>query len=855
MKKRLLSLTMCLVMLFLASATLIGCSCGGKKPEALVIMSDELDGLFNPFYSTTSADNTIVGMTQIAMLTSGVDANGDAVVAFGDDHAVVVKDYKSEYNSTTEKTTYTFVIKNGIRFSDGQPLTIEDVLFNMYVYLDPGYTGSSTLYSTSIEGLQSYRVQQLVSDDGNEDTQLTASATAAANDRINELVNLFLQELNASASGSVSIDSMKNAINNATLSSGYINAITNNPATVSNINLMQDFEKALAYFKEELGTDYASYKEAYVDNETFQNAPVKFDEILSFMYAEGFVDVEYAIDPETGKKDKNKIEKVTPQYNTSVVKDKDSAIDYVYNQKVTQELHMILNYWATAQKLLTEYTAKAKEVILYKDMKDGELLVPNIKGIVSLGHTSDVSSVTIGDNTYAVAHAHNDDGTPQNANEYDVLQVTINDVDPKAIWNFAFTVAPQHYYAPGYTVDIANNEFGLKYSSAEFHSTVLQSDRNTKVPMGAGAYVATNSKNEDNPKGADFYRNNVVYFKANTDFMMGEPKIQYIRYQVVSAANALGALKNGEVHYITPQFTNENIAEIDSLKASGKADYKFTDQLGYGYIGINAGKVPNINLRKAIMSAMNTELSLSYYRTGMAEKIYWPMSTVSWAYPEGDSEKFNNHDYPAINFNRDTAKTAILNYMSMAGVSEGDSQLKLTFTIAGSKVNDHPTYSTFQAAAELLNECGWDVEVVPDSQALTKISTGGLAVWAAAWGTTVDPDMYQVYHKNSKATSTTAWGYNAILASPDKYPEEIAILNALSDLIDDGRETEDRDTRREIYEEAMGKVLDLAIELPVYQRKVLYVYNSNVIKTSSLPSQLNPYTSPLDRIWEVEFAD
>ena len=57
-------------------------------------------------------------------------------------------------------------------------------------------------------------------------------------------------------------------------------------------------------------------------------------------------------------------------------------------------------------------------------------------------------------------------------------------------------------------------------------------------------------------------------------------------------------------------------------------------------------------------------------------------------------------------------------------------------------------------------------------------------------------------------------------------------------------------------EEAMGLILDLAIELPVYQRSVVYAYNSNVIKADSLPSSssINPFSSPLDRIWEVEFA-
>jgi len=53
----------------------------------------------------------------------------------------------------------------------------------------------------------------------------------------------------------------------------------------------------------------------------------------------------------------------------------------------------------------------------------------------------------------------------------------------------------------------------------------------------------------------------------------------------------------------------------------------------------------------------------------------------------------------------------------------------------------------------------------------------------------------------------------------------------------------------------MGYVLDLAVELPVYQRQVLYAYNSKVIDPSSVPSEINPYTSPLDHIWELKFAE
>ena len=856
MSKKILSVVLAALMCL--STVAVFASCGGGKggrPDALVIMTEELDGLFNPFFSTTAADGTIVSMTQIGML--GTDyVNGEVIVACGDEHAVVVKDYDVVYDSTTDNTVYTFVIKNGITFSDGKPLTINDVLFNLYVYLDPVYTGSSTMYSTDILGLKDYRTQTVSSGDSNTDDQITRQAGDRAKNRINELINLYKQVGQTATQGtySATYDQMVAAIRNHSLSGGYKEAISNDLSEVTVDNLLADYELTLKYFKEELNTDYTSAKEAYLE-EPYKSTG-EFDEVTSFMYAEGYVTIEYEKD-ENNKDIKSQIKKITRNYNADVVVDKDSAIQYVYDSKVEQELHMILMYWATSQKLLTGYSAAAKEVILHANMQDGQLAVPNIAGIVSLGHTTDETIAYAKNGSYTVAHDHNPDGTPVNPDEYDVLQITVKGTDPKAIWNFAFSVAPQHYYAEGYTVDIPNNQFGVEYGSYEFMTTVIQSPRNVKVPMGAGAYKATDANNGDNPEGTAFFSNNVVYFKANNSFLMGAPKIEKLRYQVVSSSNALNVLESGSVHFVTPQFTQNNIDKLNGMAAKG-IEKTSTRQLGYGYIGINAGKVPNINIRKAIMCAMDTSLALSYYSTGTAETIYWPMSTVSWAYPKdesGNNSRDNLHsDYIAINWNREDAMASIKSFMEMAGVSAGDPALSIKFTIAGSNLTDHPTYQTFQNAADLLNECGWDIEVVPDTQALTKLSTGSLAVWAAAWGSTIDPDMYQVYHKNSTATSTLAWGYREILASPALYQYENAVLNDLSAVIDEARETDDQEIRSELYKEAMGYVLDLAVEMPVYQRDVLYAYNANVIKSSSLPEEINPYTSPLDKIWEIEFA-
>ena len=127
MKKRIISAILCFALCLSAVALLAACNKdkdGGStvNPDAFVIMSENLDGVFNPFYSTTAPDGTIVGMTQMSMLTYGYE-NGEVVVACGDDHAVVVKDYNIVHDSASDKTTYTFVIKNGVKFSDGKPLT------------------------------------------------------------------------------------------------------------------------------------------------------------------------------------------------------------------------------------------------------------------------------------------------------------------------------------------------------------------------------------------------------------------------------------------------------------------------------------------------------------------------------------------------------------------------------------------------------------------------------------------------------------------------------------------------------------------------------------------------------------
>ena len=114
--------------------------------------------------------------------------------------------------------------------------------------------------------------------------------------------------------------------------------------------------------------------------------------------------------------------------------------------------------------------------------------------------------------------------------------------------------------------------------------------------------------------------------------------------------------------------------------------------------------------------------------------------------------------------------------------------------------------------------------------------------------------MYQVYHKDSKATSVLNWGYKQILVNAGgKYDTELGIVEQLSGLIEEARQTNVKKERAAFYEKALNLVMQLAVELPTYQRDDLFAYNENKIDVSTFTpeSQLSPFkglTSDLDKV-------
>lgn len=824
-----------------------------NENDPIVFSTLEVDKVFNPFFSTSGTDSNIVGMTQMGMLSN--DQEGKIV--YGDDEPVVVKDLQIEtkgVQNVDQTTTYLFVLKNNIKFSNGSALSIKDVLFNLYVYLDPAYTGSSTIYSTDIVGLKEYRTQE---SDETEQDRFEERFNYEASSRIDNLVMACQTVIDQDTTGNLTVETFSKKLGEVS-GAAYANAV-------------KDFTLAVKLFGEELESDWNNALGSYQDIK-FTDSTGKVHENLlttdveSFLYNEGYI---------TWNKKTAELSYALGTAADIKTWTKEKAIETVFNALLPYDIEQIVRYWATATNLHESISKEAME----EYFADKDRTYPNISGIKFANRTE---GVVVNGQTYAVP-TYNSYGELTAGNE--VLSITINDVDPKAIWNFSFSVAPMYYYSDAVHIAAFDYEsnFGVEHGSQTFMDKVVKNPDRIGVPVGAGAYAASKSSGGlENVQAGDFYNLGVIYFERNPHFLMGPAKIKKVRFQVVPAIRALDALYTKAIDFAEPNAKPETINELKGKESEGFGS-KNVATAGYGYIGINAGRVPTLAVRQAIMHSINTLECVNYYKTA-ATPIHRSMSFESWAYPKGATAYYPyiggpvpsdltvvNPDYAQYvtqlgkkagdTLTLDEQKAFLVGLIEGAGYTlngygvyqNGQNVLKYQFTIAGEET-DHPAYNAMLQGSNLLNSIGMQTNVTTDSQALKKLTTGDLTVWAAAWGSTIDPDMYQVYHKDSNATSVNNWGYKQIKQNNGgKYDTELALIEELSELIEAGRNTTVESQRARIYSEALDLVMQLAIELPTYQRDDLFAYNARKIDVSTFTSfdQLSPYKGLTSKIYNI----
>ena len=736
-----------------------------SKDTPLVVGYSAFNQKFSPFFSETEYDQDVWVMTSLSMLNS--DRQGQIIMKGieGETHNYNGTDYTYYGPADCEivqkddgTVDYNFKMREDLVFSDGEKVTIDDVIFSMYVLCDPTYDGNSTLYAAPIQGMAAYRAGM---------TTLAKALAAAGRDNA-------------------------------------------------------DF----TYWTEEQQTKFW-------DN--FDKGLVPFAEGIVAACVEGGMNTEGDIAGAAANWGFDGLAK------DATIQDFAMAIGNQYGWVFSAMEKEVGN----SDALSTMMDADVYNDYPTTGVKTGE----SADSITGIKKTGDYS-----------------------------MTVTLDKVDATAIYQLGVTIAPLHYYGDPAQFDAENNKFG-------FPKGDLSSVRaKTTEPMGAGPYKFLK------------YEDGVVYFEANENYFLGAPKTKYLNFQqCMSDDDKLNGVITGTIDITDPTFSNDTVDAITKANnGSGVDGDKITtdtvDNLGYGYLGMSAacvnvggepGSDASKNLRKAFATVFSVyrDVAIESYYGERASVINYPISNTSWAAPQPTDDGYkvafsvdvNGNDIYTSGMSADeryaAALQAALGYFEAAGYTVTDG--KLTAAPAGAKLEyelqipadgsgDHPSFMMVSEAKKALETIGMNLIItdLSDSSGLwTGIDAHQVDMWCAAWGATVDPDMYQIYYsdvancKGDLSTGKNPFGGAAQGGSNKMYciadPE-------LDNLIMTARESLDQSYRKTMYKACLDIVVDWAVEVPVYQRQNAIIFSTERVNMSTVTPDITTFYKWYSEIEKIE---
>ena len=692
----------------------------------IVLAETGFEGKFSPFFAASASDQDVIDLTQLGLL--GADRKGEMVLNGIEGETREYNGTEYTYHGTSDCTvtenadgtvTYDIKLRDDLKFSDGEPVTIDDVIFSMYVYLDPTYDGSVTMYSTPIVGLEEYRnsmttLSKLIAEAGEDNTDytnFTEEQQKAFWDAVNDGGVKFAQEI--------------------------VDYMLENGAT--------DVASAAAGWGFDLAADATA-------KDFFMAIGAQYDWNFSAMEAETA----------------------------------GSALSDLIPEDV--------------------YAYATTGVAVGAD-------VPSVAGIVKTGDYS--------------------------------MTLTTSELSTTMIYQLQMPIAPLHYYGDKSLYDYDNNSFGFPKGDL----SVVRSK--TSAPMGGGMY--TFSK----------YSDGVVYLDANPTYYDGAPKIAHVNMKETQEADKVTGVQAGTIDISDPSYSLEvadQIADINGVEGEDGPviTTRLKDYRGYGYIALSAKNVnvggdpaseASKDLRKAIMTviAAYRDEGINSYYGDTATVINYPVSNTSWAAPSVTDDGYQVAYSTGVDgeplYTADmqgeakyqAALQGALGYFEAAGYTVTDG--KLTAAPAGAKLEyqvnigasgngDHPSFQTLTNAAAALKTIGFNLIVTDMANAsdlFASYQSGAAEGWVAAWQSTNDPDMYQLYHSQG---------------STNYY--EIADSD-LDELIMAARQTTDQEARKAMYKEAMEIILDWGVELPVYQRSEATIFSTERINIDTIAKDMTPY--------------
>lgn len=740
---------------------------------------------FSPFFADTAYDQDAQGLTQVGLLTTdrtgGIVYNaieGETIPYNGTDYLYTgIANVDVNYDEAADQTVYTWTIRDDVMFSDGEVMTADDIIFTYYAFSDPSYDGSSSLYSAPIVGMQDYRTQ-------------TSS-------EVYDKYKAMYDEIFAAGPDYVATDA-----------DAFTAEVQEAMWNITNEEWLKDVQAIVDYCY----NNYAAYYPDYAGFPAEEAADDEGKKVAAGMALWGFgsVDTETMI-----------LTTAVTETQFDIANGQTPTVEDYFNE-VVAAYGTVDAYVAAGESpndVTPDVVAKDRFIaeIGSQDESMGEGGVPNIAGIKKL-----------------------DDVT---------VEVTLNGFDASAIYKLGVTVAPLHYYGDEAMYDYENNQFGFPYGDL----SMLKAK--TNAPMGAGPYRFIK------------YENKVIYYEANENYYRGTPKTYYLQLKEGADSDKISGVGTGTIDVTDPSFGTAAVEEIKTYNSNGEVTgdvitTNTVDNLGYGYIGISANTVnvggePASDESKALRKGFATilaayrDFSIDSYYGERASIINYPISNTSWAAPQKSDEGYKvafseDKDGNAIytsdmnaEAKYDAALAAAIDYFIAAGYTYDEAAGMFTAAPAGAKLEyeiivpgggsgDHPSFTIATMFKETLESVGFSIILNDPSDTnilWDKLDAETQELWCAAWGATIDPDMYQIYHSDN---STHSNHYHIADAELDK-------------LIMDARKSDDQAYRKAAYKAALDVIIDWAVEVPIYQRQNCIIFSTERVNLDTVTPDITTF--------------
>ena len=700
-------------------------------------------------------------------------------------------------------------MREGLKFSDGEPVTIDDVTFTYYVYLDPAYNGSTTLSSYDILGLQAYRTQ--IPEANLEDTQNTAAAIKAA----------------FAANGKDYT---------VTDDDAFTQEVYDSYAEAATALWKEDVQGIVDYVYGAYAPDYAERLIGYTPEEVGEDEGLKVAlaaALWGFGSAQLPAQEEGSTEEETAAAEAAAVLTLNDG-NTFTLNETKPTIDDLYASVCAQYAGSLDDYIAAGESA-SGASADGINADLMTNIAEAagvdlEAGVPNISGITRV-----------------------DDYT---------VEVKVKGFSAPAVYSIlGLSITPLHYYGDPAQYDYENNKFGHPFGDLSIAQSKMD------APLGAGPYKFVK------------YENRVVYYEANENYYLGAPVIKSFQYKETNSAEVASALQTGAVDGGEMSGTKANFEMLRGYNSNGEVTGNVVTtysvaNLGYGYIGMNAdtmnvagepGSDASKNLRKgfATVLAVYRDTALDSYYGDAAAVINYPISSTSWAAPQPSDEGYrvafsvDVDGNPIYNSEMTTeekyeaALQAAIGFFKAAGYTfdetagifteapEGAS-LSYEAIIPADGIGDHPSFAILTDARNALATIGIELKIndPSDSNVLwDALDAGTQNMWCAAWGSTIDPDMYQVYH------SSNIVGLGG--SDSNHYHVQSEVLD---ELILDARKSPDQSYRKEVYKAALDELMDWAVEIPAYQRQNIVIASSERVDIPTVTPDVTTYWGWLSEV-------